>query len=150
MRRSDEAKIGGMTPEVLSFSGRCEDSPWKTRFPTCRFGYWIRSRRCARSTKTMKAITTTERMMMPRIRIVDSAPWRPSSSVPATAIGSSATIPAKMISEMPLPMPRAVICSPSHIRNIVPPTSVMTVTKRKNALGSLTTPVADSRPMEMP
>ena len=41
-----------------------------------------------------------------------------------------AAIPAKMIIEMPLPMPRSVICSPSHIRNIVPVTSVATVTKR--------------------
>jgi hypothetical protein len=29
--------------------------------------------------------------------------------------GKPATMPAKMISEMPLPMPRAVICSPIHI-----------------------------------
>ena len=43
------------------------------------------------------------------------------------ACGRSATMPAKMISEMPLPMPRAVICSPSHIRNMVPPVSVITV-----------------------
>ena len=50
---SDEAKIGGMTPAVLSFSGRCEESPWNMRLPICRFGYWISSRRCARSTKTM-------------------------------------------------------------------------------------------------
>ena len=35
-------------------------------------------------------------------------------------------MPAKMIRMMPLPTPRAVICSPSHIRNIVPPTRVMT------------------------
>ena len=34
-------------------------------------------------------------------------------------------MPAKMISEMPLPMPREVICSPSHIRNMVPPVSVI-------------------------
>ena len=33
-------------------------------------------------------------------------------------------MPAKMISEEPLPTPREVICSPSHIRNIVPPVSV--------------------------
>ncbi len=26
-----------------------------------------------------------------------------------------------MISDTPLPMPRLVICSPSHIRNMVPP-----------------------------
>ena len=34
-----------------------------------------------------------------------------------SACGRLATMPMKMISEMPLPMPRAVICSPSHIRN---------------------------------
>ena len=34
-------------------------------------------------------------------------------------------MPDMMISEMPLPMPREVICSPSHIRNMVPPVSVI-------------------------
>ena len=34
-------------------------------------------------------------------------------------------MPAKMMSEMPLPMPRSVICSPSHMRNIVPVVSVI-------------------------
>ena len=59
-------------------------------------------------------------------------------------------MPAKMISDEPLPMPRAVICSPSHIRNIVPPTSVMVVEMRKNMPGSLTTFDEPSRPTEMP
>ena len=48
-------------------------------------------------------------------------------------------MPAKMISEMPLPMPRAVICSPSHIRNMVPPVSVMTVVEAEEQPGSMTT-----------
>ena len=56
---SEEAKIGGITPEVLSLSGRCEDCPSNMRLPTWRFGYWIRRRRCARSMNTMKAITAT-------------------------------------------------------------------------------------------
>ncbi len=43
---SDEAKIGGITPEVLSLSGRCEDCPSNIRLPTWRFGYWISRRRC--------------------------------------------------------------------------------------------------------
>ena len=43
-----------------------------------------------------------------------------------------------MIIEMPLPMPRSVICSPSHIRNIVPVTSVMHAVI-KNAGPGLTT-----------
>ena len=70
--------------------------------------------------------------------------------MPAIADGSSATMPAMMISEMPLPMPRAVICSPSHIRNMVPPVSVIAVEIRKNKPGSLTTLPAPSRPMAMP
>ena len=68
----------------------------------------------------------------------------------AMACGRPATMPAKMISEMPLPMPRAVICSPSHIRNIVPPTSVMTAEMRKNSPGSVTMPLPPSRPTAMP
>ena len=39
-------------------------------------------------------------------------------------------MPAKMMSEMPLPMPRSVICSPSHMMNAVPEVSVMTVMTR--------------------
>jgi hypothetical protein len=68
----------------------------------------------------------------------DMAPVRPSSNKPAKALGRFATIPAKIISEIPLPTPRAVICSPSHITNMVPPTSVMTAVNRKNMPGSIT------------
>ena len=70
--------------------------------------------------------------------------------MPAIADGSSATMPDMMISEMPLPMPRAVICSPSHIRNMVPPVSVIAVEMRKNKPGSATTLPAPSSPIEMP
>ena len=43
------------------------------------------------------------------------------------ALGKRSTIPAKMMSEIPLPTPFSVICSPSHITNIVPAASVNTV-----------------------
>ena len=59
--------------------------------------------------------------------------------MPAIADGNCATMPDRMISEMPLPMPREVICSPSHIRNMVPPVSVMVVEIRKKSPGSTTT-----------
>ena len=59
-------------------------------------------------------------------------------------------MPERMMSEMPLPMPREVTCSPSHIRNMVPPVSVITVAMRKNQPGSLTTLPAPSRPTAMP
>ena len=37
-----------------------------------------------------------------------------------TPLGILATIPPKIRSEIPLPMPLSLICSPSHIRNAVP------------------------------
>ena len=50
-------------------------------------------------------------------------------------------MPARMIIEMPLPMPRSVICSPSHIRNIVPAVSVITAgTTNDSVPGLMTTP----------
>ena len=46
-----------------------------------------------------------------------------------------ATMPAKMISEMPLPMPFSVISSPSQTRNIVPAVIEMTAAKVGSASG---------------
>ncbi len=51
-------------------------------------------------------------------------------SVVVTADGRRATIPAKMIREIPLPMPRSVICSPNHMINAVPEVKVITVITR--------------------
>ena len=48
------------------------------------------------------------------------SPFRTMSKVLPMARGSCATMPATMIMVMPLPMPRSVICSPSHMTNIVP------------------------------
>ena len=44
-----------------------------------------------------------------------------------TACGMRATMPANIIREIPFPIPRSVICSPSHIINAVPAVSVITV-----------------------
>ncbi len=49
---------------------------------------------------------------------------------PKIARGRLATMPAKMISEMPFPIPRSVICSPSHMMKIVPVVRVRTVMRR--------------------
>ena len=49
-------------------------------------------------------------------------------------------MPARMIIEIPLPMPRSVICSPSHIRKIVPVTSVIMAVTRKLGPGLTTRP----------
>ena len=73
---SEEAKIGGMTPEELSFKGRCEASPWNIRLPICRLGYWMSNRRCARSMKTMAATTASIRPSSAIISGQEMAPWR--------------------------------------------------------------------------
>ncbi len=57
---------------------------------------------------------------------------------------------AKMIREVPLPMPRLVICSPSHITNMVPPVSVIIVEAMKMMPGWSTTPWLLDRPTAMP
>ena len=62
-----------------------------------------------------------------KIIIVEIAPVRPSSNVVTRALGISATMPAKIIKEIPFPMPLCVICSPNHIKKIVPATIVVTV-----------------------
>ncbi len=49
--------------------------------------------------------------------------------------GMPATMPPKMISEMPLPMPFSVISSPSQTRNIVPAVIEITAAKVGSASG---------------
>ena len=66
------------------------------------------------------------------------------------ALGISATIPAKIINEIPFPIPLCVICSPNHIKNIVPATIVETVVILKNRPGFITKFGEDSRPIDNP
>ena len=61
----------------------------------------------------------------------------------AMADGRRTTMPAKMISEMPFPMPFSEICSPIHIMRAVPAVSV-TIVRRRNpqpGCGTIMTPV---------
>ena len=53
-----------------------------------------------------------------------------------------------MISEMPLPMPRAVICSPSHISIIVPVVIARTASSRNGtrAIVTMASPSSTCRP----
>ena len=50
------------------------------------------------------------------------------------AVGKLATIPAKMMSETPLPTPYSEMSSPIHIRSIEP--AAMTQTLVKNPIGA--------------
>ena len=69
--------------------------------------------------------------------------------------GMPTTMPQKMMSEMPLPMPRSVICSPSHMTSTEPAVKVIMVTMRNSQPGCSTTGVPAglvmfSRPTAMP
>ena len=50
-------------------------------------------------------------------------------------LGRPTTIPAKISRLMPLPMPRSVICSPSHMMKAVPVVRVSTHSRMKPGPG---------------
>ena len=54
------------------------------------------------------------------------------------ALGRPATIPVKIKSDIPLPMPRAVICSPNHMMKMEPVVNVNTVVKMNIGPGLVT------------
>ncbi len=59
--------------------------------------------------------------------IITLKTWSEFVAQASTPWGRPETIEAKIISEMPLPMPRWVISSPIHIRRIVPAVSDVTM-----------------------
>jgi hypothetical protein len=98
-------------------------------------------RRWPLSTNTQKAVTAPIRISRMIANAGFISPERTCSSVPPIAEGRPAMMPERMIIEIPLPMPRSVICSPSHIRNMVPAVSVSTAGSTKlNVPGLMTTP----------
>ena len=77
-----------------------------------------------------------------------SATWRTFQSlitktrcqICCIAEGRPMTMPVKIISDIPLPMPRSVICSPSHMMKAVPVVSVIIVITTKPQPGLITKP----------
>ena len=93
---------------------------------------------------TSKATTRIARTCQPCIE-----PSLTSCAVPPSADGSPDTILTKMMIEMPLPIPRSEICSPSHIRNMVPVTSDTVAVNTKPGPG-LIAMLLDCRAMDAP
>ena len=85
-----------------------------------------------------------------KIITVDIAPVLPNSNVVTNALGISATIPENIINDIPFPIPLWVICSPNHIKKIVPATIVVTVEILKNIPGLITKFAEDSNPTDNP
>ena len=120
-----------MTPPVLTFSGMCVLDPPYCRRPTTRLAYWTAMRRWPRSTKMIAATTPIITATRNTTRSSEICPVCIWSRVVSTAAGKPATMPEKISSDMPLPMPRSVICSPSHMMNIVPVVRVRMHIRRK-------------------
>ena len=89
--------------------------------PTIRFAYWIGIRRWPSWTNTTEATMPTA-ISGKKMRSIG-----PPFHQALTPSGRLVRIEAKMRIEMPLPMPRLVICSPSHISSTVPVVSVTTI-----------------------
>ena len=115
----------GITPAWLTLSGRYVDVPPYMRRPTMRLAYWTGMRRWPCSTNTTP-------MMMISAATQTAANTRPPrlSRMVLPSIGMRAAMPAKIISDMPLPMPRSVTSSPIHITSAAPAVSTSTMTTR--------------------
>ena len=104
----------------------------------------------ALSKNTINSTVNITKTNIPTIIKADRAPVLPNSNVEAKALGISATIPEKIISEIPFPTPLKVICSPSHIKKVVPATKEIVVTILNPIPGSITRFPAFSKPTETP
>ena len=100
--------------------------------------------------KTTKAVTARMIAITKMAASGLMAPVDTSWKRPDVPLGRPATIPAKMMIEIPFPRPRSVICSPSHIRNIVPVSKEIVVVIRNMKPGSSTRPAWLSRATAMP
>ena len=123
----------GMTPAWLTLSGMYVEVPPNILRPTIRRAYCTGIRRCACSMK-MTAAMIDEADQRRRCRRRPPALARFLTA--HRAAGKVATTWVKIRIDMPLPMPRSVISSPSHMITAVPAVMVMTMTRKVAVLSS--------------
>ncbi len=110
-----------MTPAWFTLSGMYVEVPPYTRRPIMRFAYCTGMRRWACSMNTTPVMmrtpmaSTKMKTHQPRFSLI----CQPSD-------GSRAAIEVKISTDMPLPTPRSVMSSPSHMTTPVPAVIVMT------------------------
>ena len=121
-------------------------APPYMRRPTMRLAYCTGIFRWAVSTQTTRPVTTRMKAKRPRApTMLRCWSWKMSTTKFFAAGKNRSTMPVKIMSEMPLPMPSSVICSPSHMMKSVPVVSVRTVVKMKERPGSRTTASSPGR-----
>ena len=126
--RMDDAKMTGMTPPVFTFSGMCVLDPPYMPAADDALGVLHRDPPVAALDEDDRADRRRpSSTIRNRIRIRPIWPVCIWSSVCSDAAREvRRRCPRRSSSDMPLPMPRSVICSPSHMTNIVPVVSVRT------------------------
>ena len=92
------------------------------RRPMTRLAYWIGMRRWPSCMKTTAATTASAMKGSMTLKT-----WSGLVHQACRPPGRRATIDAKIISEIPLPMPRWVMSSPIHMSRTVPAVSEMTI-----------------------
>ena len=115
----------GMMPAWFTLSGMYVELPPNILRPTMRRAYCTGMRRCACSmkmtaaTRTSPITITMAKVHQPRERWTDHS-----------EAGKVATTWVKIRIDMPLPMPRSVTSSPSHMITAVPAVMVSTITRK--------------------
>jgi hypothetical protein len=103
-------------------------------------GIWTGSFRAAMVMATTPAVTPS----MTSSRMISmtglSTPVMVASQVRTMAVGKPSMMEKKISSDMPLPIPCSVICSPSHMMNIPPTVRIMVVVSMKKMPGFRTAP----------
>ncbi len=122
----------GMMPAWLTLSGMYVEEPPNIRRPTMRLAYCTGMRRWACSMK-ITAATITSPISTTRTNVVQPLVCLICHIAP----GNVATTCVKIRIDMPLPMPRSVMSSPSHMMTAVPATIVRTIRRNDKMLSLL-------------
>ncbi len=122
------AKMIGITPAVISRIGMKVFWPWVIRpRPITLRGIWTGIRRAAMVIPTTAAVTATRiaanRTILRDVRAPDFQNWT-AFTIPGHNRSRIENVISRLI---PLPMPRSVICSPSHITKMAPVVSTTTI-----------------------
>ena len=139
------AKMIGITPAVMSRIGMKVFWPSRMRpRPITLRGIWIGIRRAAMVIATTAPITATTTASSTMAPNGEMTPVR-TNCTSCSAEGQTRSRIEKVMSRLiPLPIPRSVICSPSHITKMEPVVSVTTMISRAAKPGLGTAPGIDS------
>ena len=138
--RTEMAKMMGMTPADAIRIGRCVVCPPTIRRPTIRLAYWIGTLRTACVTKMTSTMLARIMVMSKSANSTEDSPTLASAIVCLSWLGSRATMPPKIRSETPFPIPYSVMIDPIQVSTMVPATKVVTTSPKTSGRASGSAP----------